>query len=152
MLRNLFRWIICVAAVVVLTGCATYYTKNIKLHQAIETGKFETANKLLEKDTKSPNNRNRLLYYLNRGYVSWMLNDNRHSVDQLNTAENIIDDYNVQLGAEALALITNPMVKPYRAEDFEVVMVNCFKAINYMQMDEREAAIDRKSTRLNSSH
>ena len=33
------------------------------------------------------------------------------------------------------------MVKPYRAEDFEAVMVNCFKSINYMQMDDREAAM-----------
>jgi hypothetical protein len=96
---------------------------------------------LLEKDTKSPKNRNRLLYYLNRGYVSWMLNDYQHSVDYLNTAENIIDDYSMHLGAEALALIANPMVKPYRAEDFETVMVNCFKAINYMQLDEREDAM-----------
>ncbi|MDR2914125.1 MAG: hypothetical protein LBV74_04740, partial [Tannerella sp.] len=135
------RWMIYMSAAVVLTGCATYYAKNIKLNQAIETGQFETANKLLEKDTKSPNNRNRLLYYLNRGYVSWMLDDYQHSVDYLNTAENVIDDYSKHLGAEALALITNPMVKPYRAEDFEVVMVNSFKAINYMQLDEREDAM-----------
>jgi hypothetical protein len=129
------------SAAIVLTGCATYYTKNIKLNRAIEAGRFETADKLLEKDAKSPKNRNRLLYYLNRGYVSWMLNDYQHSVDYLNTAENMIDDYSMRLGAEALAMITNPMVKPYRAEDFETVMVNCFKAISYMQMGEREDAM-----------
>ena len=71
MLRDRWcRWIIYVSAAVVVSGCATYYTKNIKLYQAIETGQFEAADKLLEKDNKSPNNRNRLLYYLNRGYVS----------------------------------------------------------------------------------
>ena len=142
MLRNhCCRWILLIFVAVILTGCATYYAKNIKLYQAIETGQFETADKLLEKDTKSPNNRNHLLYYLNRGYVSWRLNDNRKSVDQFNTAENIIDDYNKNFGAEVLALISNPMVKPYRAEDFEVVMVNCFKAINFMQLDNNEAAM-----------
>ncbi len=152
------RWIICLSAAVVLTGCATYYAKNIKLYQAIETGQFETANKILEKDTKSPKNRNQLLYYLNRGYVSWMLDDYRHSVNYLNTAENIIDDYSMHVGAEALALVTNPMVKPYRAEDFEVVMVNCFKAINYMQMDNSEDAmvecrrIDLKLNNLNDKY
>jgi len=40
-----------------------------------------------------------------------------------------------------LALVTNPMMRPYRAEDFEVVMVNCFKAINFMQMNNFEAAM-----------
>jgi len=142
MLRNhCCRWLIYVTVAVVLDGCASYYVINIKLNQAIETGQFEVADKLLEKDTKSPKNRNRLLYFLNRGYVSWMLNQYQKSVDYLNTAENLIDDHNFNLGAEALALISNPMMKPYRAEDFEVVMVNCFKAINFMQMDEYEAAM-----------
>ena len=142
MMRNCYcRWLIYVAAAIVLSGCASYYAKNINLNRSIETGQFETANKLLEKDNKSPKSRNRLLYFLNRGYVSWMLNDFSKSVDFLNTAEDIIDDHSIQLGAEALALVTNPMMKPYRAEDFEVVMVNCFKAINFMQLDEYESAM-----------
>ena len=133
--------ILFVTVFLLLSGCASYYTKHRKLYRSIETGQFEAADKLLEKDTKSPNNRNSLLYYLDRGYVSWMLNDYRQSVDYLNTAENTIDDYSMNLGAEALALISNPMVKPYRAEDFEVVMVNCFKAINFMQLENYEAAM-----------
>jgi len=141
-MRNRFRyWLLYVIAAIVLSGCASYYTKNIKLYRSIETGQFEAANKMLEKDEKTPNNRNRLLYFLNRGYVSWMLNENRQSVNFFNTAENIIDDHMMNIGAEALALISNPMMKPYRAEDFEIVMVNCFKAINFMQMDEYEAAM-----------
>jgi len=142
MLRNRYnRWLIIVSAALILGGCATYYKKNIQLYKAVETGQFETANKLLEKDGKSAKNRNQLLYYLNRGYVSWMLNDYRQAVDHLNTAERLIDEHTIQLGAEALALITNPMMKPYRAEDFEIVMVNCFKAISFMQMDEYESAM-----------
>ena len=142
MLRNCFwKWIIYMTAIVVLSGCASYYAKNIKLYRAIETGLFEAANKLLEKDDKSPKNRNRLIYFLNRGYVSWMLNNYQQSIEYLNTADNIIDDHNRNLGAEALSLVTNPMMKPYRAEDFEMVMVNCFKAITFMQMDENESAM-----------
>ena len=141
-MKKYFRsWIPYLTIVVILSGCATYYTKNLKLNRAIETGQFEAANKLLDKDKKSPKNRNSLIYYLNRGYVSWMLNDNGKSVTHFNTAERLIDDHRLRLGAEALSLITNPMMKPYRAEDFEIVMVNCFKAINYMQMDNFEAAM-----------
>lgn len=134
------QWMICIA-VVVLSGCASYYAKNIKLYRSIETGQFEAADKLLDQDKKRPNNRNRLLYYLDRGYVSWMRNNYLQSVEHLNIAENIIDDYSINLGAEALALVSNPMMKPYRAEDFEVVMVNCFKAINFMQLGNFEAAM-----------
>ena len=141
MRKRCCRWLILVSAAVFLGGCASYYAKNIKLYRAIETGQFEAADKLLDKDAKDINNRNKLLYYLNRGYVTWMLNNYRQSVNYLNTAENLIDDYRRTLGAEALALVTNPMMKPYHAEDFEVVMVNCFKAINFMQMDEYEAAM-----------
>ena len=142
MLYNRFRrWMLYLTAVIILGGCASYYAKNINLNKAIETGQFEAADKLLEKDTKSPQNRNRLLYLLNRGYVSWRLNHNQQSVDFLNTAENMIDDYRMNLGSEALAIVTNPMMKPYQAEDFEIVMVNCFKAINFMQIDQYEAAM-----------
>jgi len=137
-----------VTTALILGGCATYYAKNIQMNRAIETGQFETADKLLDKDRKSSKNRNQLLYYLNRGYVSWMLNDYRQAVDHLNTAERMIDDQTIQFGAEALALITNPMMKPYRAEDFEIVMVNCFKAISFMQMDEYESAMV-ESRRIN---
>jgi hypothetical protein len=128
-------------AVLMMGGCASYYNKNLKLFQAIETGQFETANRLLENDTKTPNSRNSLLFYLNRGYVSWMLNDNRQAVNFFNRAENIIDDHTMNIAAEALALVTNPMMTPYRAEDFEIIMVNCFKAINFMQMNDFEAAM-----------
>jgi len=143
MLRNrrFHIWMFYLFTAVVFGGCATYYQKNLNLNKAIEQGRFEEANKLLDKDTKTPKNKDRLLYYLNRGYVSWMLNDQNSSIKYLNTSEQIIDDYSRQFGSEALALITNPMMKPYRAEDFETVMVNCFKAINYMQMDNREAAM-----------
>lgn len=148
------RWVVCWLLVFMLVaGCATYHAKNIRLYQAIETGQFETANKILEKDTKTPKNRNRLLYYLDRGYVSWMLSDFPKSVEYLNIAENIIDDYSMSLGAEALALVSNPMVKPYKAEDFETVMVNCFKAINYMQMyqpDEAMVECRRINLKLNN--
>ncbi len=151
--RQWYYKIVCLLAVAVVASCATYRTKNANLYQAIDTGQFEKANQILEKDTKTSNGRNRLLYYLNRGYVSWMLGDYPHSVDFLNTAENTIDDYSKHLGAEALALISNPMVKPYRAEDFEVVMVNCFKAINYMQMyqpDEAMVECRRINLKLNN--
>ncbi|MDR1866065.1 MAG: hypothetical protein LBR08_10910 [Bacteroidales bacterium] len=125
----------------VAAGCATYRMKNLKLYGAIETGDFETADRLLEKDGKTSQGKNRLLYYLNRGYVSWMLSDFAQSVRFFNTAEDIIDAYSVQVASEALALVTNPMMKPYQAEDFEKVMVNCFKAVNYMQLGQPEEAM-----------
>ena len=142
MFRNSYRsWLIIVFTAIFLSGCASYYKKNLKLFQAIETGNFDAANKLLEKDKKSPNNRNSLLYYLNRGYVSWMLHDQRKSIDYFNIAEKIIDDHSMRIASEALALVSNPMMRQYRAEDFEIVMVNCFKAINFMQLNNRESAM-----------
>ena len=41
----------------------------------------------------------------------------------LNKADLYIEDYSKSLGNEALALLTNPMVKPYKPEDFEAVMI-----------------------------
>ncbi|MDR1672803.1 MAG: hypothetical protein LBS09_05000 [Bacteroidales bacterium] len=135
-------WRITALAVVLLTGCATYRTKNLEVYKAIERGQFETADKLLDKDTKTPKSKERLLYYLNRGYVSWMMHELERSVDFFNTADHISEELEgINISAEALSLVSNPMMKPYAGEDFEKVMMNCFKAIAYMQLGQPEEAM-----------
>ncbi len=40
-----------------------------------------------------------------------------------------------------MALITNPMVKPYRPEDFEAVLVHFYKALNFIYLKNYEGAL-----------
>ena len=127
--------------VFIIAGCATYYARTIKLQEAILSGQMEKANKILADDKKTPESRNAVLYFLNRGYVSYMLNKHVESNQYFQKADQIIEDQLINYGTEALALITNPMVKPYKPEDFEVVLLNYFTALNYMQLGQLDEAL-----------
>ncbi len=118
----------------VLLGCATYYQKNIKFQKHLVNGEISKADNWLEKESKDKNkDKNKALYYLHRGYVSWMLREHEQSNRFFFSAEQIIEDRVRNLGKEFLALMTNPAIKPYRPEDFEIVMLNYFTALNFLQ-------------------
>jgi uncharacterized protein len=126
---------------VLLTGCATYYQKNLKFQQNVYAGNFEKADKILESDKKAPKGKNQLLYDLNRGYTNWMLQKNELSNQFFQQADRYIEDQQKNYGMEALALVTNPMMKPYKPEDFESVMLHYFTTLNYIQLGKMEDAM-----------
>jgi len=131
--------IIMLAALV--AGCATYYQKTQKFQSYILDGNMHKAKQWLDKNDKDKKGKNELLYHMYSGWVSWMLGDFENSNKELETADLLVEDYRKQFGYEAFALISNPGVKPYQAEDFEKVFVNYFKALNYVQMGNYEDAI-----------
>ncbi len=130
-----------VSVVLLLTACATYYKKNLQFQEYIQQGKFEKAEATLEGNKKAQSGRNQVLYHFEHGYVDWMLSKYKESNEHLAKADRLIEDQMKNYGREALALITNPSVKPYQPEDFEVVMVNYFKALNYLALNDYEAAL-----------
>ena len=127
--------------VFLLSGCATWYQRTAEFQSAVNMGNFEKANKLLDKDKKQATGKNRILYYLNKGYVEFMLGNPTNSNQYFETAENLIDEYHSNVGAEAAALVTNPEARPYRPEDFEVIMINFYKALNYLDLNDMEGAL-----------
>jgi hypothetical protein len=78
---------------------------------------------------------------MNRGTVLFMLGQYEQSNSFLNKADLYYEDYSKQIGYEALALVTNPMSKPYKPEDFEVIMVHFYKAMNFLAMNNYESAL-----------
>ncbi len=143
--------------VTIFVSCATYYQKNLKFQEYFRTGDLEKANIFLENDN-SKKGKNRLLYLLNRGVVSWMLKDQNKSLNYFNEADKIIDEQNRNLAMEALTLISNPNIKPYKPEDFEIVMINYYKALNFLEIGKYKEAIveckqiNIKLNELNDKH
>ncbi len=127
--------------IILFSGCATYYEQNLKLQTLITSGQFEAADKELAKDTKGAQGKNRYLYFVNRGVVSFMNGQYETSIKYFNQADYYVEDFSKSFGNEALALITNPMVKPYRPEDFEAVLVHFYKALNFIYLKNYEGAL-----------
>jgi hypothetical protein len=133
--------IILLCLLVIGSGCATYYQKTQRFQSYLTEGRLDDALKWLNKNDKESTGKNELLYYMYRGWVNWMLGDAGASNADLQKADLLIEDHRKKWGAEAISLISNPSVRPYQAEDHEKVMVNYFKALNYMQLGDHEAAI-----------
>lgn len=119
----------------------TWHQKNIAVHSQIQSGNIETADKLLASNKKSQSGKNRILYLLDRGVLNHMLGNYSQSIEFFKEADILIEDYRKSIGNEALALLSNPMVKPYLPEDFEVVMINFYQSMNYISLGNWEDAL-----------
>jgi hypothetical protein len=119
----------------------SFYQKMNKFQSYAETGHFEEANKTLESAGKTDSGRNRLLYFLNKGWTEHMLGNPKSSNEYLNQADLYISDYQLNYALDALTLLTNPTIKPYQPETVENIMVNYYKAMNYLQTNDREGAL-----------
>jgi uncharacterized protein len=137
-LKNHF-WLI-IFSLFLLSSCATYYQSNIRFQESVLNGDLEGARHVLN-DKKATQKRNRLLFLMNAGWVNHATGNYIESNIDLNKADNLIEDQVKNIGNEALALMTNPMVKPYKAEDFEKVMINYYKALNYIKLHNWEDAL-----------
>lgn len=133
-------WLL-IAIFTLTTSCATWYQKSQKFQSAVTSGDLNGAKKLIDKSSGEAAGRNRFLYFANAGWINQMTGDTDTSNYWLNRADLYIEDYQKNYGAEALALVTNPGVKPYAPEDPEKVMVNYYKAINYIDKGDLESAM-----------
>lgn len=122
-------------------ACASYYQKTQKFQDLIYAGKIEKAGSWLQSQEKLKKGINKLLYLMNDGWTHWMLADYRESNNSLDSVDRMIENQRKNLSREGLALITNPGVKPYKPEDFEIVFVNYFKALNFLSLSNYEAAL-----------
>lgn len=126
---------------VVVAGCATYYQQNQAFQGLLEAGKVAAAQSYLQKSAKKAKGINKVLYDLNLGTVAFMNHDNETSVDRFKAADIYNEDFSKGLGYEALALISNPMVKPYKLESFEAVMIHYYQALNFLALNDMESAL-----------
>ena len=139
--RSVYLFSILCLSIILLPSCNTYYQKNQQFQKSLVAGNFAGAKELLVKDEGESKGKNRLLYQCNRGWVEYSLGNYQESIQYFNQADLYIEDFQKSYGNEALALITNPGVKPYAPEDPEKVMVNYYKALAFMKMGKYDEAL-----------
>jgi uncharacterized protein len=147
-----FRVSILLLLMLVVAGCATHYQRTQRFQQLVQAGEFEKAANWLGKDRRMQRPNNRLLFLLQSGWTNWMLGDHMQSIREFDEADLMIEDQHKRVVNEALALLINPTVRPYQPEDFEIVLVNYFKALNFLSTGNMESAlveVRRMNIRLN---
>ncbi|WKN40636.1 COG3014 family protein [Tunicatimonas pelagia] len=124
-----------------LSACASYYRMNERFNRSFEDGDLERAEKVLAGNKKAPKGKAQLLYYLNRGVVASMQGNFEDSNDFLERAYEVGEDLRNNYWNVATSLLINPMVAYYTGEDHELLLLHYYKALNYLQLGNTQAAL-----------
>lgn len=124
----------------ILSGCATYYQTQLAFNQQFEAGRLEAALLALPSEVSS-RDRTAFLHFVNRGLVLSMMGRYAESNEMFQEAFLYGEDFRVRVGAEVVSFVTSPMVTPYRGEDHEHLLLLYYKALNFLKLGNREAAL-----------
>jgi len=124
-----------------LSSCASYYTRNIEFNKNFESANYQKANDILKGDKKAERRKAKLLYYLNLGVTQQLLGNYTESNQNLEKAYLFVEDYRTNAALKTVSFLTNPKMEHYHGEDHEQLFINYYKAINYLYLQNNEAAL-----------
>jgi len=117
-------------------GCNTPKEQLLAYNKYFETSDFNSASTLAEKNVKKRKNPDGddLLWTLQAAAAKRMLKDYNSSTQCFDTAEKNLQYYDKRfsLGDEISAVTINDNAMPYKGEEYDGVMVNTYKALNFL--------------------
>lgn len=145
MMRYLVRHhhALCLGLFLLLSGCAgNYHDAMSPVHRAVQSGQYEEADRLLNREPEIADGNARLLYLLDKGMIAHLegryADSNRHFEQAARQFDAL--DYVSATGTAAEWTISE-LGQPYRGEDFERVIVHYYMALNYLMLEEWDEAL-----------
>ncbi|MBC8414739.1 hypothetical protein H8E50_13880, partial [bacterium] len=140
----------------VFSGCATTSRNTLfrEVDQAYESGNYTIAQAYIESNKeKLYREKDKVLYHLETGMLDFYSSEYSESNRHLDQAELLIEEYFTKsISQAASSLLINDLQLDYRGEDFEDIYLNIFKALNYLSLNDSDAAfveVRRISNKLN---
>ena len=132
------RLLLLVLGVLIATGCSNYTNRSLLIKSALVNGDYTSALENIEGIDK---NRSELLYYYEKGLVLHYQDAYAESNAAFEQAEIVLDDlYTKSITREAAALAVSDVVAKYRGDAHEAVLVNYYKILNYLHLNDIEGA------------
>ncbi len=127
------------------TSCATYNAQ-VAIESDLYNGNFDKVAKDIDGNSFLNKDKNRLLYFMEKGKVEYLRGNYEASNNLLEQAYIMVDDkIKTSTGQYVAAKFTNPNAEPYKGEDFEKVTIHYYKALNYFMMGQAaEALVEAK--------
>jgi len=153
----MYKIIIVVATLLTLYGCVSVqsyreYYANVESYLLAEEYDYAIEHVAESKNTFY-RERDRVLYYLDLGLLYHYNGQYTKSNEYLTRAEYAIEElYTKSVSRAAASLLLNDTVLEYRGEDYEDIYINIFKALNFLHLNDFDAAfveIRRINDKLN---
>jgi uncharacterized protein len=137
--------------IIILTGCSTLISSRSQKKAAMKyfsAGDYRKAEKLISEYAEAREGTgDELMWHLEHGTVNFVLEDYSASIKAFEKAENVVKDhenratFNLRgMGAEVGAAYTNANALPYTGYFFEKILINAYKSMNYLAMNNPDAA------------
>jgi len=144
--RRAFPWraaaLACGLALVLAAGCTPHRELYPRLDGLARAGKYAEAAQLVEKNRETYGERNEVLYNLDRGVFLHYAGEYRKSNQAFEAAERRLDElFTRSVSGEVGAFLSNDNTLPYRGEDYEAVVVNIYRALNYVMLGQKDEAL-----------
>lgn len=125
----------------VLFSCAAYNTKMSGYYNSVAQTDYYRAKSLLEQNGFLQQDRNRLLYLMEKGKIYHLLGSYDSSNLYLNLADNFIEQKRQTTGDVIVSNLLNPMMQTYLGEDYEKFLLHYYKALNYLYKEQTDEAL-----------
>lgn len=128
-----------VLLLLLISGCATFTEQFSAIERQLQNGRPDQALKLIE--AKPGPERDQVLHLFNKAMLQRMTGDYVSSNASLEQSKALIQKYTaISVSESAGSLIINDATSSYAGEPHEQVMVHLIKAINYLQLGDRDSA------------
>lgn len=132
------------AVLLILTGCRTYQQQN-KIAEPWHRGDLIAAEKAASDIAeKKKDNKDTIIWSLEHAAVLRAVGKLPESNQAFELAEQRVDTYSeeakTKLGNEAGALLSNQANLPYRGRAYDGIMLNTYKALNFLQLGQPDKA------------
>ncbi len=122
------------ASILAVAGCATYGEGNRAALERMSVGDQKGAIAAIEKNLK-PDGDDRLLYHMELGLLRDLDGQYEASNRNLSQAERIAEDlFTTSVSGAAAVALTNPRNGPYGGADYERVLIQYYREINYLML------------------
>ncbi len=134
-----------VLAMLVATGCQTYTAQNAKTAGHWQRGDVAAAAKeFTVKAEKEKDSKDTIIWRLEQATALRAAGQQKESLEAFEAAEEKINKYDegakVKLGSETVALMSNQAQLAYEGRAYDKIMLNTYKALNYLQLGEPDKA------------
>lgn len=128
-----------------LTGCQTYEQKTAGTKNIWKSGNYAAAaTDFTQKADKAKDGKDALVYRLEQAAALRAAGKIPESIEAFQQADDVINAYEekarTSVASETGAVLSNQANLPYTGRDYDKVMVNTYKALNYLQLGQSEKA------------
>lgn len=137
--------LIIILTVLISAGCQSYTAERSAITRAWRSGDFESAvSGVTKQANRNANTKDALLWRLEEGTVHRVANNLLESNEAFDEAESLVNKFEeeakTRISRETVAMFSNQANLPYRGHAYEKIMMNTYKALNYLQLGESDRA------------